>query len=82
MFHGYYWGLSPWHGYFGIPILGFLFGAAIVALVIYLVVLIVKKLGKRETQNRETEDEALLIAKRRYARGEISREEYELIIED
>ena len=82
MFRGYYWGLNPWHGYFGIPILGYLFGTAIVVLIIYLIVLIVKKLHNRETHYGGTEDGALLIAKQRYARGEISREEYELIVED
>jgi len=77
MMHGIYGGWQPGWEFFGFPFFSLIFGIALLALVVYLIVLIVKKL--RYNGYQYNQNDPLTIVKRRYARGEISREEYEAI---
>lgn len=70
--HGGCWGgLMGWHGMGYGGVFMWLIGIILVGLVVYL---LIGATGTRETKD---EDEALRILKKRFARGEITREEYE-----
>lgn len=75
------WGQMPW--FWG---MGMVLGMAAVLLFWVLVlvglVLLVRWLWMQAWPNTKTEDSALEILKRRYARGEITREEFEAIRRD
>ena len=70
---GYWPGLIRWGGSMGILLL------VAVGLIVYLVVR--NETKKRDSGTRET-DTPLEIAKRRYARGEISKKEFEQLKKD
>ena len=80
MIHGFYGHWYP--GFYGIPIFGFIFGIALLVLVVYLIIFIVKKLRSNGILYNQSDTDPVMIAKRRYARGEISKEEYETIVKD
>ncbi|MGM0365928.1 MAG: SHOCT domain-containing protein [Actinomycetota bacterium] len=70
MMSGYLWG-----GNIIGMLLGLVFFVLLVIGIIFLIVWLVKKVGSPDSGSRV--DEPLQILKNRYARGEISREEYE-----
>ena len=70
---GYWPGLIRWGGSMGILLL------VAVGLIVYLVVR--NETKKRDSDTRET-DTPLEIAKRRYARGEITKKEFEQLKKD
>jgi uncharacterized membrane protein len=80
MMHPMYGGIYSPFRFFGFPIFGSIFGILLLALAVYVTVLIVKKIKNSSAGVRD--DEALLIAKRRYARGEITEGEYKQLVED
>ncbi len=80
MMHGMYGGFHPPFGFFGFPIFGSIFGILLLALAVYVTVLIVKKIKNAGVQPMP--DEPLNIAKRRYAQGEITEDEYKQLVED
>ena len=80
MMHGMYGGFHPPFGFFGFPIFGSIFGILLLALAVYVTVLIVKKIKNAGIQPMA--DEPLNIAKRRYAQGEITEDEYKQLVED
>ncbi len=75
-----------WHHGYGWPMGGFwMFGVVFWALCIAAVVILVLSLVRRTGYRRNWtggERDALEIAKRRYARGEISKEQYEQLKKD
>ena len=85
MMHGYYnWG-RPGFGFFGFPIFGILIGLVLLVLVIYITVMVIRKLrydNYHSGRFQRVEEDPLFIAKRRYAKGEISKEEYEEILKN
>jgi len=80
MMHGYYGGFHPRYGFFGFPIFGFILGILLLILAVYVAVLIVKKIRNTNGYNRI--DDPLNIARQRYARGEITADEYKQLVED
>ncbi|MGQ9614883.1 MAG: SHOCT domain-containing protein [Spirochaetota bacterium] len=78
MMHGYYGYWHPGYGFSGFPFLGLVFGIVLLVLVAYLIVLIVKKL--KSNSYHYNQEDPLTILKRRYAKGEISRDEYDAIM--
>lgn len=63
----------------------FLFGILVIAGVVMLVVWLVRTVGKSEGRSAtgmssSSEDSAMRIARERFARGELSRDEYEEIV--
>ena len=80
MMHGFY---GPWNmGFYGFPIFGLIFGIAILVLVVYLIILVARKLKNNGLFDNQLDNNPITIAKRRYARGEITKEEYEAVIKD
>ena len=73
---GYGWGFIP-HMWFGGAMMALFWIAVIIA-----IVFIVKSLMKTSGDRRTTDDKPLDIAKKRYARGEITRDEFERFKED
>ena len=74
MMHGfYYWGGWGW--------IGFLLNAVVWALIISLIIWLIVRLGRGGQVTHESRggQDALDIAKERYARGEIDHEEFERI---
>ena len=82
MMHGYFGGWNPGFGFFGIPFLGILFWIILLLVAIYLVVLLVKKVRNSEITYPVKENDPVTIVKKRYARGEITKEEYERLLKD
>jgi len=77
MMHGWGYGFSGgWLGWLG-PVLMVVFGAAVIVGIVFLIRWLVIR-----SSPAEKEDSALDILKRRYARGEISGEEYQMMKED
>jgi len=77
MMHGWGYGFSGgWLGWLG-PVLMVVFGAAVIVGIVFLIRWLVTR-----SSPTEKEDSALDILKRRYARGEISGEEYQRMKED
>ena len=70
-------------GFFGIGFFGMIFMVALWALFIWLIVWLVKKYTKEQQGcSSNPDDGPLLILKRRYAGGEISKKEYEEMKKD
>lgn len=72
------WGNGMMYGYqggMGWMVLGFVFWLAVIAGIVLLVIWIIGKSGKGKQV--QTEETALEILNKRYARGEISKEQYE-----
>jgi len=82
MMHGMYGGFHPGYGFFGFPIFGSIFGILLLALAVYVMVLIVKKIKNGTAGVQYRADDPLNIAKLRYARGEITEDEYKQLVED
>jgi len=77
MMHGWGYGFSGgWLGWLG-PVLMVVFGAAVIVGIVFLIRWLISR-----SSPAEKEDSALDILKRRYARGEISGEEYQMMKED
>ena len=79
MFHMWDWGFGI--GSF-LMLFFWLFVAAIIVVVIVLVVNSTQQTHSRTSGVKSEGDEAIEIAKERYARGEINREEYKQLLED
>jgi len=71
--HCWFWGPGFFFGGPWMMIIGLIFWA----FVIYLVYYIISSLVKRGKQDRERDEDALEILKRRFARGEIDEKEFE-----
>ncbi|MFW6139314.1 MAG: SHOCT domain-containing protein [Spirochaetota bacterium] len=87
MMHGNYGGWHPGFGFFGMPFIGILFWIVIILLAVYLTVLIIRRLKNNGTHYKSPDsdrelDDPVSIAKKRYARGEISKQEYEQLLRD
>ena len=78
--HGY--GLMDGFGGTWMMGLGMLFWLAIIAVVIALVVWVVRSSSQRGTGSSPQGPDALEIARRRYASGEISKEQFEQLKND
>ena len=82
MMHEYFnWG----HPFFGFPIFGFLIGLTLLVLTIYITILIIRKIKNgnyKISHLMNNNNDPINIAKKRYARGEISKEEYQEIIKN
>jgi putative membrane protein len=78
MYHG--WG-SGFGGLAGMGI-GFLFWLLIIAGIVALVIWAVRSSSGRSGGTSERDPDALEIARRRYARGEISKEQFEQLKND
>lgn len=65
------WGFPYHYGF-----VGTLFSILLVVAIVYMIVLIVRPLFARSISNRDAND-SLMIIKRKYARGEITEEEYQ-----
>lgn len=82
MMHGYLGGWNPGFGFFGMPFFGILFWIVLVLVAVYLVVILVKKIKDTGANYSAKGEDPITIAKKRYARGEITREEYEELLKD
>ncbi len=83
--HGYYWGLRgvPNVGgmHYAYSPLGFWMMISLMVLVVVAIVLLIIGMRKRQTSYQEN-TEALDIIKRRYAKGELSLEEFKTMKKD
>jgi putative membrane protein len=77
MMGGYYGGGLGWIG----MIFGFIFFILCVTGIIFLIVWLVKRSNHPGTENR-TESKAIEVLKERYAKGEITKEQFENIKKD
>ena len=68
-----YWGHSGGAGY---DVWGFIFMLIVMALVVVGVIVVVRYLGRDVSSQKETET-ALELLKKRYAKGDIDKEEFE-----
>ncbi len=68
------WHMGPYYGGWWMPLMGFLFLAAVIALIVWAA----RGTSRQDHGDRggDSRSVALEILKQRYARGEISREEY------
>jgi putative membrane protein len=70
---GYWWGHE---GFFGMPVVGTIFGIIFWLLVLYALFVLVANFVKRGAGPAQKEETAMDILKKRYARGEIDAEEF------
>ena len=78
---GYGWGMMPWGGMMGaaLPVMLMMWLAMLLfwATVVLGLVALVRWAARLPWGHREEESDALEVTRRRYARGEITREEYQ-----
>ncbi|WP_018248669.1 SHOCT domain-containing protein [Orenia marismortui] len=80
MMHGWGYGMRGFFGG-GMLMMG-IFWIAIIAIVIYFLRNSNKSTNRVETYRRDVKEDPLEIAKKRYAKGEISKEEFQEIKEE
>ena len=80
--------MGPWHGCWGSPLMwvGCVIGLMVMGLIVYLLVRVLGERARGKTEQQDGADtrteSALEILKRRYARGELTREEFERMKQD
>ncbi|MCX5999030.1 MAG: SHOCT domain-containing protein [Chloroflexi bacterium] len=79
MWYRWHEGMGDWGGWHAGAIIGLVLLAVIIGLLVWGIVMLAKRAGSRSGSKN---DSALVIARERYARGDISKEQFDQIKKD